>query len=36
LIEIDAASHRGVDDIRELREGIKFRANENEIQSVHH
>jgi len=24
LIEIDAASHRGVDDIRELREGIKF------------
>ena len=24
LIEIDAASHRGVDDIRDLREGIKF------------
>lgn len=24
LIEIDAASHRGVDDVRELREGIKF------------
>ncbi len=24
LIEIDAASHRGVDDIRELREGIRF------------
>jgi len=24
LIEIDAASHTGVDDIRELREGIKF------------
>jgi len=24
LVEIDAASHRGVDDIRELREGIKF------------
>jgi len=24
LIEIDAASHRGVDDIRELREAIKF------------
>ncbi len=24
LIEIDAASHRGVDEIRELREGIKF------------
>jgi len=24
LIEIDAASHRGVDDIRELRDGIKF------------
>lgn len=24
LIEIDAASHRGIDDIRELREGIKF------------
>jgi len=25
LIEIDAASNRGVDDIRELRDGIKFR-----------
>lgn len=24
LIEIDAASHRGIDDIRELREGIKY------------
>jgi len=24
LVEIDAASHRGVDDVRELREGIKF------------
>jgi len=24
LIEVDAASHRGIDDIRELREGIKF------------
>tara|TARA_Y100000310_G_C20670673_1_gene810097 strand:+ start:1183 stop:2286 length:1104 start_codon:yes stop_codon:yes gene_type:complete len=27
LIEIDAASHRGIDDIRELREGIKFAPN---------
>ena len=24
LIEIDAASHRGIDDVRELREGIRF------------
>lgn len=24
LVEIDAASHRGVDEIRELREGIRF------------
>ena len=24
MIEIDAASHRGIDDIRELRDGIKF------------
>ena len=24
LIEIDAASHRGIDDVRELKEGIKF------------
>ncbi len=24
LIEIDAASHRGIDDIRELRDGVKF------------
>ena len=24
LIEIDAASHRGIDDIRELRDGIRF------------
>jgi DNA polymerase-3 subunit gamma/tau len=24
LIEIDAASHRGIDDIRELRDGIKY------------
>lgn len=24
LIEIDAASHRGIDEIRDLREGIKF------------
>ncbi len=28
LIEIDAASHRGIDEIRELREGIKFSPNE--------
>lgn len=27
LIEIDAASHRGIDDIRELREGIRFSPN---------
>ncbi len=27
IIEIDAASHRGIDDIRELREGIKFSPN---------
>lgn len=27
LIEIDAASHRGIDEIRELREGIKFVPN---------
>ncbi|MDP3795355.1 MAG: DNA polymerase III subunit gamma/tau [bacterium] len=24
LVEIDAASHRGIDEVRELREGIKF------------
>ncbi|MBC7074175.1 DNA polymerase III subunit gamma/tau [Candidatus Parcubacteria bacterium] len=24
LVEIDAASHRGIDEIRELREGVKF------------
>ena len=24
LLEIDAASHRGIDDVRELRDGIKF------------
>ena len=24
LIEIDAASHRGIDDVRELKEGIRF------------
>src|SRR3989338_9585725 len=24
LIEIDAASNRGIDDIRELREGVRF------------
>ncbi len=24
IVEIDAASHRGIDEIRELREGIKF------------
>jgi DNA polymerase-3 subunit gamma/tau len=24
LVEIDAASHRGIDDIKELREGLKF------------
>ncbi|MBU3934928.1 DNA polymerase III subunit gamma/tau [Patescibacteria group bacterium] len=24
LIEVDAASHRGVDDIRELRDGVRF------------
>lgn len=27
LIEIDAASHRGIDEIRELREGIRFSPN---------
>jgi len=29
LIEIDAASHRGIDEIRELREGIKFSPNKS-------
>lgn len=24
LVEIDAASHRGIDEVRELREGVKF------------
>ncbi|MGM0439426.1 MAG: DNA polymerase III subunit gamma/tau [Patescibacteria group bacterium] len=28
LIEIDAASHRGIDEIRQLREGIKFSPNQ--------
>ncbi len=28
LIEIDAASNRGIDEIRELREGIKFSPNQ--------
>lgn len=27
LIEIDAASHRGIDEIRDLREGIRFSPN---------
>ncbi len=27
LVEIDAASHRGIDEIRNLREGIKFTPN---------
>lgn len=27
LIEIDAASHRGIDEMRELRDGIKFAPN---------
>jgi len=27
LIEIDAASHRGIDEIRELRDGIRFSPN---------
>ncbi|GAJ00591.1 unnamed protein product, partial [marine sediment metagenome] len=27
LMEIDAASHRGIDDIRELRDGIRFAPN---------
>ena len=29
LIEIDAASHRGIDEIRELRDGIKFVPNKS-------
>ncbi len=28
LIEIDAASHRGIDEIRELREGVRFSPSE--------
>ncbi|OGZ27712.1 MAG: DNA polymerase III, subunit gamma and tau [Candidatus Nealsonbacteria bacterium RIFOXYB1_FULL_40_15] len=27
LIEIDAASHRGIDEVRELKEGIRFSPN---------
>jgi len=27
LIEIDAASHRGIDEMRELREGVRFSPN---------
>ena len=27
LIEIDAASNRGIDDIRELREGVKLASS---------
>jgi len=34
MIEIDAASHRGIDEIRELREGIKF-SHKREIQSFY-
>jgi len=30
LVEIDAASHRGIDDIRELREGIRFAPTKSE------
>ena len=29
LIEIDAASHRGIDEIRELKEGIRFVPNKS-------
>ncbi len=27
IVEIDAASHRGIDEIRELREGVRFSPN---------
>ncbi len=30
LIEIDAASHRGIDEIRDLRDGIKFGPSQSE------
>ena len=36
LIEIDAATHTGVDDVRELREKIVFLPSEGTLQSLYH
>ncbi|MDP2909904.1 MAG: AAA family ATPase, partial [bacterium] len=31
LIEIDAASHRGIDEMRELRDGVRFAPNKEKF-----
>ena len=36
LIEIDAASNNGVDDIRELRDKVGFRPSEGRVQDLYH
>ena len=36
LIELDAASNRGIDEIRDLRDKINFRAGAGSLQSLHH
>ena len=31
IIEIDAASHTGVDDMRELTEGVRYKPSEGQV-----
>ena len=36
VIEIDAASNNGVDNIREIREEVTYRPTEGNVQSIYH
>ena len=36
VIEIDAASNNGVDNIREIREEVTYRPTAGKIQGVYH
>ena len=36
VLEIDAASNRGIDEVRALRESVKFMPVEGRKKGVHH
>jgi hypothetical protein len=36
VIEIDAASNRGINEMRELRENVRYQSGAGSLQGLHH